>query len=156
MVISILILTVLGILIMFGQYTANWPPDVAQCPDYWTVTGNGKCTPNPALGNVGSGNCGLFDPSKLGPIEASSVGGYNSGGGRCNRHKKAVNCGFYWDGISDMTTCGLSPCTDPTYAKQNPTICGSSNSGGTCGHGQTQQCAPTPSPSSQVNLKFQL
>ena len=149
MVISILILTVLGILIMFGEYTQNWPPDLAQCPDYWTVTGSdGKytCNPNPSLGNVGSGGCAAFNPvDKFGQVQATGVGAFAPGSPRCQRFDYANQCGFYWDGISDNA-----------LAQQNCSGGGPSNGGGGAGVGKCGSgCSPSPSPSGQENLQNQ-
>ena len=80
-------------------------------PDYWTVSKEGLCKPNPAVGNVGSANCGPFDPNKIpvpgtgrfsGPTSETAPGDAQIDGPRCMRQRKAHRCGFYWDGISDL------------------------------------------------------
>ena len=45
-VLAILVLAGMGILMLMGDQHIDWPPDVAECPDYWTVTGTDTCEAN--------------------------------------------------------------------------------------------------------------
>ena len=133
-VIAILVLAGMAILMILGRETDVWPPDVSECPDYWTVNADGSCSPRPSVGNVGSGSansggydCTKFDPqvcgsSQLGThpctykdlIQSSTrpgTGHLAEGSPRCLRKNWASACGVYWDGISDISPmyCGAPP-----------------------------------------------
>ena len=125
MVVAILVLTGMGLIMLLGNIDSTWPPDVSECPDYWTVTGAGACSANPAIGNVGSGGsaCATFnEKTSCGSQGCGAVtnapGSLKAGSGRCNRQVWANKCGVYWDGISDISPnyCaggGPSPAPSP-------------------------------------------
>ena len=136
-VISILVLAVMGIMLLVGKKEDTWPPDVSECPDYWTVNQDGSCKSQPSVGNTGTGtaSCSTFDPTTCGgqggaclysDLEASNntSGALAPGGPRCRRQAWAKACGVYWDGISDISAmyCTQSGSTDP----------GGNNGGGSC------------------------
>ena len=125
-VIAILALTVIGILMMFGKAAIGWPPDVPQCPDWWTVSGGKKsggqtCTADAGLGNVGSANCGPFVPDTLFGAIVPGAGQQDANSPRCQRQQWARKCGVYWDGITGIP-CNFVPGTPtPTPPPACPT-----------------------------------
>ena len=60
----------------------EYPPEIAECPDYWGKDATGKCVPN------------VYNKST-----ESSCGSYNG-----NDEKKSwqMSCGVEWDGISNI------------------------------------------------------
>ena len=134
-VLAILVLAAMGIIMLIQDQNVDWPPDVAECPDYWKVTGKDTCAANTGIGNAGSTGVQTFNAaSSCGAGPGGSCGTYSemikmngtpgalaSGSPRCMRHKWAVANGVYWDGISDIdpSYCGGGP-PPPASAKSCP------------------------------------
>jgi hypothetical protein len=79
----------IGYSIYTSQYNVAWPPSVSDCPDYWSVSTDGTCTPsnyNPCsikidvLPNL----CDKFTQSQA-----------------CIK----INPSFNWSGVSNSLTC---------------------------------------------------
>lgn len=88
-VILILALCFIGIALYRAKYKATFPPAIANCPDYWDVSGN-LCLNSMNLGNS---KCNV-------PMDftAPSWSGNTS---LCQKQKWAKTCNLTWDGISD-------------------------------------------------------
>lgn len=101
-IVTIVFLIILVITLMIIGYkmndkkNKNWPPFVANCPDYWTdLTGDGS-------------QC--FNQHKLGMCNVPSatdkntknfnVVPYTSNDGLCKKKKWANGCGVAWDGVN--------------------------------------------------------
>ena len=58
----------------------EYPPEVSECPDYWTINKDGVCTPS--LHKNTSGSCQSYE----------------------NEDKAifAQNCGIEWDGLTNV------------------------------------------------------
>ncbi len=107
-VILIISLTFIGLALYRQKYKSDYPPVIANCPDYWSdnsETGNGsKCNldPNITLGNL-SQHC---VPQNNNGIDFSTAY-YSGADGLCNKAKWAKGCNLTWDGISDNAdVCG--------------------------------------------------
>jgi hypothetical protein len=81
----------------------NWPPSVADCPDYWAIDGSGN---NTSCINVKDlGTC----PPKGNEnhlIMNFNKKPFNGSNATCQKYLWAKKCGLSWDGI--------------TYGVQNP------------------------------------
>ena len=103
-VIAIIVLIFMAIAMFLGRETATWPPDVAECPDYWVVNPDGSCKVVPSVGNTGSAGCTTFDPAQVSTYaDVLSNPSLNANSPRCKRKAWAQKCGVYWDGISDIS-----------------------------------------------------
>jgi len=103
-VIAIIVLIFMAIAMFLGRETATWPPDVAECPDYWVVNPDGTCKVVPGVGNTGSAGCTTFDPAQVSTYaDVLSNPSLNANSPRCKRKAWAQKCGVYWDGISDIS-----------------------------------------------------
>jgi hypothetical protein len=103
-VIAIIVLIFMAIAMFLGRETATWPPDVAECPDYWVVNPDGSCKVVPGVGNTGSAGCTTFDPTQVSTYaDVLSNPSLSANSPRCKRKAWAQKCGVYWDGISDIS-----------------------------------------------------
>ena len=92
MVATIFLVLMLG-LIAFMLYKAKsqvqYPPDIAECPDYWTVSGNGVCN---NVKNLGT-NC-------QSPMDFSGPE-WQGDSGLSAKYHWANACRVTWDGITN-------------------------------------------------------
>lgn len=103
-IILIISLSFIGLALYRQKYKSDYPPVIANCPDYWidkSDTGNGsKCNldtiTSQSLGNV-SPQC---QPKNKDGIDFSTPY-YSGADGLCNKAKWAKGCNLTWDGISD-------------------------------------------------------
>jgi hypothetical protein len=91
-IILILSLCFIGLGLYRQKYRSDYPPVIANCPDYWLdVSGNGaECnmdTNNPI------GTC-------TGPMDFTQATWAGQSGG-CSKYKWAKGCGVTWDGITN-------------------------------------------------------
>jgi len=100
-------LTVIGVSLYSSKFTADYPPSIASCPDYWTVDNDtGACTnPDPATGE-GSDQCNEMNFENPGADDDGEVVDYNGGVGNCRKNGWALNCAtkgykISWDGITN-------------------------------------------------------
>jgi hypothetical protein len=103
-VILIIALCFIGIALYRQTTSSNYPPVIANCPDYWDVSGNlcinsmdlgkAKCT---APSNVCKGSkCMDFSTPQ-----------WNNTSSMCQKYKWAQGCDLTWDGITDNASlCG--------------------------------------------------
>ena len=78
------------------KYTADYPPVIPNCPDYWDISGN-ICKPHPSLGNGASG-CNA--PKDF------TTGTWAGQFGKCAKYKWAKGCNLTWDGLTtNPDTC---------------------------------------------------
>jgi len=85
-VILILSLIILGILLWNSRNELEFPPNIGDCPDYFTLQKNGNCFNQHGLGN-GSANCKSYNFSDM---------------DRKEKRQWAKGCGVTWDGIYNM------------------------------------------------------
>jgi len=90
-ILLILSLIVLAILIYNSHGGYQWPPEIGECPDYWTASPN-LCTNTRGLGTCGSDS---FNPNDFPKGKA----------GNKERCKIAKECGLTWDGITNADYC---------------------------------------------------
>lgn len=83
-------------LVMMSLYSLNksgaFPPNIAQCPDYFKVVGKNKCQNVKQLGTC---------PEEVFDFDAAEYKGLS---GLQNKYNKAMECGFVWDGITNNST----------------------------------------------------
>jgi|TARA_Y100000389_G_C17469090_1_gene528621 hypothetical protein len=95
-IIAIIILVVMlfSITYLFKNMknSVDYPPIVAECPDYWTITKSNTCENTKKLGHGCTSK--NFDTPK-----------YKGHSGKIEKCKWAKNCGVIWDGITDNNTC---------------------------------------------------
>lgn len=58
----------------------EYPPEVSECPDYWTKNESGNCTPS--LNKNTSGSCQLYEKG--------------------DKAAFAQECGIEWDGLTNV------------------------------------------------------
>ena len=90
MVMLILALCGIGISLYLQKNNITYPPVIANCPDYWDVSGN-LCLNSMSLGNS---NCNV-------PMDFTTAP-WSGNSGICNKYKWAKSCNMTWDGISDQ------------------------------------------------------
>ena len=102
----VIILIFIGINISRANSNVQWPPLVADCPDYWVDTsGNGQS----CINKLSLGTCNLPDASGNFPPNDFTISPYVGSQGTCSKYKWANKCGVTWDGI----TSGISnPCVE--------------------------------------------
>jgi|LauGreDrversion4_1035100.scaffolds.fasta_scaffold1292605_1 hypothetical protein len=94
-IILILSLCFIGIALYRAKYNSTYPPVIANCPDYWDVSGN-LCLNTMGLGNS---QCNA-------PIDFSTPQ-WNNATSKCQKYQWAKSCNLTWDGISDNAElCG--------------------------------------------------
>ena len=98
-IILIISLCFIGLALYRQKYNADYPPVIANCPDYWIdASGNGSnCTPDGVNSN---GTC----TSKM---DFTAPNWNGQGTGACNKYKWAQSCNLTWDGITNNADlCG--------------------------------------------------
>jgi hypothetical protein len=94
-VILIITLCFIGIALYNQAKNANYPPAIANCPDYWDVSGN-MCVNSMALGNDTCHRPMNFTTPQ-----------WNNSSAMCRKYTWAQSCNLTWDGISDNASlCG--------------------------------------------------
>ena len=88
LIILVALLIFIGYAINQSKVAVNYPPVMANCPDYWTSTSANVCENTQHLGTC-AGPKNFNDPI------------YQSDTGNCERSKWANNCGIVWDGITN-------------------------------------------------------
>jgi hypothetical protein len=81
-------LTVIGFMIYNSKSTMKYPPEVAECPDYWESTGPNKCRNTLKVGKcTDTDEMDFNEPKYSGPT------------GITEKCKWANECGLIWDGL---------------------------------------------------------
>lgn len=80
-------LTVIGFMIYRSKTTTQYPPELAECPDYWESTGPNKCRNTLKVGKCDADDMDFNDPKYSGPT------------GLAEKCKWANSCGLVWDGL---------------------------------------------------------
>jgi len=88
-IILIVSLCFIGMSLYRQKYTADYPPVIPNCPDYWDISGN-FCIAHPDLGNE---SCRVNTDFTL-PIWGGETG-------KCDKYKWAKSCNLTWDGITN-------------------------------------------------------
>ena len=89
LIILIIILVVIGFLLYKAKETLDYPPEIAECPDYWKVVGIQKCENVKDLGT----NC-------TSPMDFSGSN-WQGNSGLKNKNAWAKGCGVTWDGVTN-------------------------------------------------------
>jgi hypothetical protein len=93
-VLLIIWLIFIGVSLYRNKYNKEFPPILANCPDYWvdeSQNNNGsKCVNKKNLGNSQCAKTMDFSSSM-----------WNGTGGVCAKSKWAKSCGLTWDGIDN-------------------------------------------------------
>ena len=99
-IILILSLCLIGLALYRQKYNSDYPPVIANCPDYWidkSKEGNGKKCEN--IKNLGNPACGK--EMDFTTAQWSGEAGF------CAKSKWAKTCNLTWDGLSDNAElCG--------------------------------------------------
>lgn len=85
-IILLVSLVVLGVLIWRGNKNVQYPPEIGNCPDYFTLQANGDCFNAQGLGK-NTEECMSYNFSDMSTKE---------------RRIWAQKCGVTWDGIYNM------------------------------------------------------
>jgi hypothetical protein len=88
-IILIIALCFIGIALYRAKYNSAYPPTLANCPDYWDISGN-DCMNSMGLGNP---NCNV-------PMDFTKPN-WSGKDGLCNKYTWATSCNLTWDGITD-------------------------------------------------------
>lgn len=86
----VLMLAMIAVLLYNSASSLQFPPDIAECPDYWEVIGDKVCK---NVQNLGNGTCG----------SQKSFSGAEWQGNAGIKHKNAwaKSCGITWDGVTN-------------------------------------------------------
>jgi hypothetical protein len=91
-----LFLLIVGILLYRAGNNVAFPPEAAECPDYWTVVGKNKCK----AGDENLGNCfSIGKQIDISPFLINKESKY----GLCKILKDT--CGVEMDGITNVNLC---------------------------------------------------
>ena len=86
LIIALIVLSVMLFFIALAmkglKKSQEYPPEVSECPDYWTINDQGICSPSLNKNNSGSKGCQLY-------IEGDKA-------------IFAQNCGIEWDGLTNI------------------------------------------------------
>lgn len=81
-------LSVIGFMIYNSKSSTKYPPEVAECPDYWESTGPNKCRNTLKVGKcTDTDEMDFNEPKYSGPT------------GITEKCKWANGCGLIWDGL---------------------------------------------------------
>lgn len=101
-IVLILVLIFIGVSLTFASPDV-WPPLVAQCPDYWTMTTDGSGNNPICINDKNLGTCNLKTMNFNQPQ-------FTGSNGVCNKYLWTQKCGVSWDGLSYGVP---NPCTPP-------------------------------------------
>jgi hypothetical protein len=88
----IIMLGFIGYMMYKSSADTQYPPDVAECPDYWTVVGLERCQNKMGLGSCGGG------------IKDFSGADWQGQGGLKKKLEWSKGCGLVWDGVTNNTS----------------------------------------------------
>jgi len=94
-IILVITLCFIGISLRKQKKDADYPPVIANCPDYWMdMSGNNgsRCTPDPK-NPIGNPNCNTAMDFSQPQWRGQS--------GSCGKYKWANQCNLTWDGITN-------------------------------------------------------
>tara|TARA_B100001093_G_C26782075_1_gene995071 strand:- start:896 stop:1240 length:345 start_codon:yes stop_codon:yes gene_type:complete len=91
-VVLIILLSWIGYAMYKNQHSGTFPPVVAQCPDYWDVSGNNLCINTRSLGTC------AIDGDKSMNFDQDQFKGAE---GSCQKYRWARGCGVSWSGITN-------------------------------------------------------
>ena len=100
--ILIILLTFIGYSLSTHNSNQQFPPVVAECPDFWVAKEQGICSNPKNLGNCS------------GPVNFNQ-NQFQGAEGDCNKFKWAQTCNVSWSGITNNN----SVCDHPTDSNQN-------------------------------------
>jgi hypothetical protein len=91
-VLLIIALIFVGYTIVKNKKNQQWPPLIAECPDYWLMDGSGNnttCINVKHLGNSNTPNTMKFN-----------MGFFTGSDGLCNKYMWSIQNDITWDGIT--------------------------------------------------------
>ena len=96
LILLVIILFVMAFMMNKQDENSEWPPYIANCPDYWLdLSSNGsQCYNAKSLGT-----CGIPTTENKNVVDFTSEL-YAGSNGNCNKQKWATKCGVTWDGIT--------------------------------------------------------
>ena len=98
-VILLLSLCLIGLALHHQKYNSNYPPIIANCPDYWVDASGNNGSGCTNVQNIGNPVC-----ARNMDFSAPVFAGQN---GSCAKYKWAQQCNLSWDGITNKaSTCG--------------------------------------------------
>ena len=112
-IILIIALCLIGLSLYRQKYKSDYPPVIANCPDYWidkSDSGNGSKCNIPNFSETDREKY-LGIQSQCMPKDDNgvdfSIPYYSGADGLCNKAKWAKSCNLTWDGVSDNPdVCG--------------------------------------------------
>ena len=107
-ILLIIWLIFIGVSLYRSKYNKEFPPMLANCPDYWVVDGSGNNTKCINVKDLGTCQAPSGEVHLTMDFNDPTFSGTQ---GTCNKYNWANNCGVSWDGI----TYGVAnPCAPPT------------------------------------------
>ena len=97
-ILLIIILIIVGILLRYAMFNANYPPVISDCPDYWDVSLNSDNQINCI--NVSRRNTGTSYNS-IYPIDQFYENGSNLNDVICTKYRWSKENNICWDGITN-------------------------------------------------------
>jgi len=93
----IIVLAIMGVILANQNKTIVYPPEINNCPDYYTVSASNNCVLNSTIYSTVDPTCSnknfsenIYNANGTGPLS-----------GLCEKKKWANNCGVTWDGITN-------------------------------------------------------
>jgi len=96
-IILIISLIIIGICLSYYQAKEQWPPILADCPDYWTIDGSGSFTRCTNVKDLGSCPPQSGDKHLVMNFTDPAFTGAN---GTCAKYMWSKKCNVTWDGIT--------------------------------------------------------
>ena len=96
-VVLIIALIFIGVALSSSNSTAQWPPMVPSCPDYWQIDGSGTNTTCTNVKNLGT--CSPTSDTEHLVMNFNSPA-FSGSNGLCAKYTWATKCGVSWDGIT--------------------------------------------------------
>ena len=104
-IILIIALIVIGISISNSIASAEWPPVIGTCPDFWTFDdATRECVNINNLGNTHDATCPNYPSSGHTTCERYNFEdntAYSGANGKCEKQKWSDMLGVKWDGITN-------------------------------------------------------
>lgn len=105
LIIALIVLSVMLIFIALAmkglKNSQEYPPEVSECPDFWTKNSSGVCKPMSGLNSNTNKPFKRYDPNKEEWVVDTTK--------ECNAYTKDVDkaiyaktCGIEWDGLTNV------------------------------------------------------
>jgi len=101
---AFIVLGILAFIMYYAKKNQLYPPIVQVCPDYYTLSTDGRCNYDPDAWTVPQQSIDTTEscrnPNFSRDVFTNNPNGYGPTSGACRKQKWAQECGVTWDGIT--------------------------------------------------------